>query len=114
MSTLLERVRSGCDEHVSSEEEEWNFAVAVQSLVPDSPMRFTESEMQVWEEPQVDRWLKQIGFPHSLDEIGENLVEARQGSLKLTLIKKNIIIRKETAGSFLGDDIGGANLESTG
>ena len=92
MSTLLERVRSGCDEHVSSEEEEWNFAVAVQSLVPDSPMRFTESEMQVWEEPQVDRWLKQIGFAHSLDIVGENLVEATQGFLKVTLQK---IIRKK-------------------
>ena len=62
-------------------------AVAMNSLV-DTPMRFTEAEMEAWDDNQVDRWLSTTGFPAcGLGVDGEIIVEAERNVLRM-LCKK--------------------------
>ena len=70
----------------------WRLAVAMNSLV-DTPMRFTEAEMEAWDEDQVDRWLSTTGFPAcGLGVDGEDIVEAERKTIRMSCKK---IVKQE-------------------
>ena len=65
----------------ATEEDHWNLAIAINSLV-DTPIKFTDDVMKKWDEKQTDRWLQTTGFPYELGDNGEDMLLANQDTLK--------------------------------